>query len=53
VDPDGEVIAEARQRGTAAVAAIDLARRYTHPWLGNLRDRLRKEVRLDIPAALR
>jgi predicted amidohydrolase len=48
VDPDGEIIAEAKERGTAAVTTIDLARRYTHPWLGNMRDRFRKEVRLDI-----
>jgi predicted amidohydrolase len=48
VDPDGEIIAEAKERGTAAVTTIDLARRYTHPWLGHMRDRFRKEVRLDI-----
>ncbi|MCE5307349.1 MAG: carbon-nitrogen hydrolase family protein [Acidobacteriales bacterium] len=48
VDPDGEIIAEAKERGTAAVATIDLARRYTNPWLGNMHDRFRKEVRLDI-----
>jgi predicted amidohydrolase len=44
VDPDGEIIAEAKERGTAAVATIDLARRYTNPWLGNMHDRFRKEV---------
>jgi predicted amidohydrolase len=48
VDPDGEIIAEAKERGTAAITTIDLARRYTHPWLGHMRDRFRKEVRLDI-----
>lgn len=48
VDPDGKIIAEAKQRGTAAVATIDLARRYTNPWLGHMRDRFRKEVRPDI-----
>jgi predicted amidohydrolase len=48
LDPDGEVIAEAKERGTAAVVTIDLARRYTHPWLGHMRDRFHKEVRLDI-----
>jgi len=48
VDPDGEIIAEAKSRGTAAVVTVDLARRYTHPWLGHMRDRFRKEVRLDV-----
>lgn len=49
VNPDGEIIAEGKQRGSAAVVTIDLTRRYTDPWLGHMHDRFRKEVRLDIP----
>jgi predicted amidohydrolase len=47
--PDGEVVANAPQRGQAAVATIDLAKRYLDPWLGEVRARFRRELRLDIP----
>ncbi len=49
VDPMGEVIARAPERGTAAVATIDLNRRYVDPWLGDMRGRFMKELRLDVP----
>jgi hypothetical protein len=45
----GEVIARAPERGTAAVATIDLNRRYVDPWLGYMRGRFMKELRLDVP----
>jgi predicted amidohydrolase len=51
IDPDGKVIAEAKTPGSAALATIDLNRRYLDPWLGDMKQRLRKEVRLDVPAS--
>ena len=51
IDPDGKTISEAKALGDAAVATIDLNRRYLDPWLGDMKQRLRKEVRLDVPAA--
>jgi len=50
IDPDGKIIAEAKAQGTAALATIDLNRRYLEPWLGDMKQRLRKELRLDVPA---
>jgi len=49
LDPDGEVLAQARDRGTAAITTIDLARRYIHPHRGDMRERYVKELRLDVP----
>lgn len=49
LDPNGEVIASAGERGTAAVTTIDLNRRYLDPWLGDMRGRFMKELRLDVP----
>lgn len=54
IAPDGEILAAAPERGQAAVAAIDLARRPYDNWLGELRGRFLKELRLDVrvePAA--
>jgi predicted amidohydrolase len=50
LDPDGEVLAQAREQGQAAVATIDLNKRYIHPHRGDMRQRYVKELRLDIPA---
>lgn len=50
LDPDGEILAQATERGTAAIATIDLAKRYLHPHRGDMRSRYVKELRLDIPA---
>jgi predicted amidohydrolase len=49
-DPDGNRIAAAPERGTAAVATIDLARRYVDPKtnLGDMRARRMKELRVDM-----
>lgn len=47
-DRDGEIIAAAPERGSVAVATIDLARRYWHPQLGDMRARRMKELRLDV-----
>lgn len=48
MDPDGEIVAAAPNRGQAAVAVIDLNRRYADRWLGDMRARFMKELRLDI-----
>jgi predicted amidohydrolase len=49
IDPDGEVLAVAQEEGTAAIATVDLNRRYVEPWLGYMRGRFMKELRLDVP----
>ncbi|MBI5083767.1 MAG: carbon-nitrogen hydrolase family protein [Acidobacteria bacterium] len=53
MDPDGERIAVAKDRGTAAIATIDLNRRYADPWLGEMHGRRLKEMRLDVSAEAR
>ena len=50
LDPDGETLAVATERGSAAVATLDLARRYVDPWLGDMRGRFMKELRRDVNA---
>jgi predicted amidohydrolase len=47
MDPDGELVSRAFERGTAATALVDLSKRYTEPWLGDMRGRLMKELRGD------
>ncbi len=49
LDPDGETQAIAKDNGTVAIAKIDLNRRYDDEWLGNMRERFMKELRLDVP----
>ena len=48
LDPDGETLARAERRA-AAVAKIDLNRRYPDSWLGEMRNRFMKEARFDVP----
>jgi len=48
VDPNGELLAITRDQGTVASATIDLNRRYVDTWLGDMRERLMKELRLDV-----
>ncbi len=52
MDPDGKRVAQAPQRGEVALAEIDLSRRYADPWLGDMRTRRLKEIRLDVPLPL-
>jgi predicted amidohydrolase len=49
IDPKGEVLANAQQQGTVAVATLDLNKRYVDRWLGDMRGRFHKELRLDLP----
>ncbi len=48
-DPDGQILARALTDGTVALATIDLNQRYVEPWLGDMRGRLRRELRTDVP----
>ncbi|MBL8175923.1 MAG: carbon-nitrogen hydrolase family protein [Bryobacterales bacterium] len=50
MDPYGERISEAHERGTAAVATLDLNRRYVEQWLGEMKQRRPKEARTDVSA---
>ena len=52
MDPDGERLSEAKNRGTAAIATVDLNKRYLDQWLGDMHGRRMKELRLDVKAAL-
>jgi hypothetical protein len=49
-DPKGEILASTTEQGSAAVATIDLNRRYNWGYNpGNLRLRFLKELRFDVP----
>jgi predicted amidohydrolase len=48
MDPFGERLSQAREEGTAATATIDLAKRYRWQWLGEMRTRRMKELRMDV-----
>lgn len=48
LDPNGDELASASQDGTVAIAKVDLNRRYDDDWLGNMRERFMKELRLDV-----
>jgi predicted amidohydrolase len=48
MDPDGKRVAQAPQRGEVASAVIDLERRSNDRWLGDMRTRRLKEIRLDV-----
>jgi len=49
MDRDGDILANAKDEGTIAFTTIDLNKRYADPWLGDMRGRLMKELRLDVP----
>ncbi len=49
MDPDGEVLSVAKELGQAAIAEVDLNRRYTDDWLGDMRGRYFHELRFDVP----
>ena len=51
LDPNGDLLAAASEQGSVALATIDLARRYTDVWLGDMRGRFMKELRLDVKVA--
>jgi predicted amidohydrolase len=49
MDPDGELLAIAKEDRTVAQTTINLSRRYEDTWLGDMRERFMKELRLDVP----
>jgi predicted amidohydrolase len=48
MDPSGEILSQAKENGKIATATIDLNLRYLDPWLGDMRERFQREVRLDL-----
>ncbi len=48
-DPWGNLIAAADKRPGYAIAAVDLSQPHPDRWLGNMRHRMFKEIRTDIP----
>jgi predicted amidohydrolase len=52
IDPDGNIIAKHAGDGTVALATLDLNERHMDKWLGDMRQRVRKELRFDIPVRL-
>jgi hypothetical protein len=48
MDPFGERLSQARENGSVAVATIDLAKHYRWQWLGEMRTRRMKEIRMDV-----
>jgi predicted amidohydrolase len=49
LDPKGETLAASEVNGSVATATVDLNRRYEWEWLGEMRGRFMREVRLDVP----
>lgn len=52
MDPDGEILSVAKNRGGAAIATADLNKRYLDQWLGDMHGRRMKELRLDVKPPL-
>jgi predicted amidohydrolase len=50
IDPDGAVLFSTMGAPAHKVIAVDLARRFVDPWLGDMRPRFHKEIRGDIYA---
>ena len=50
LDPNGQQVASATEEGAAAIATIDLNRRYEpNSYLGNIRERIARELHAEIP----
>jgi predicted amidohydrolase len=50
IDPTGEVLYSTMDSGVYKVTAVNLAARFTDPWIGDMRPRFHKEMRPDIVA---
>jgi len=48
IDPTGEVLFSTMDSGVHKTIPVDLSRRFTDPWLGDMRPRFHKELRLDL-----
>ena len=53
IDPTGKVLFATLDSGVNRVIAVNLAERFTDPWLGDMRPRFHKEVRFDIEPSVR
>jgi predicted amidohydrolase len=49
LDPHGETLASTETNGEVALATVDLNRRHPWEWLGDMRGRFMRELRLDVP----
>ena len=49
INPLGDVLFETKESGAHKTVSIDLGDRFLDPWLGDMRARLHKETRRDIP----
>lgn len=50
IDPTGSVLFATLESGVNKTMSINLAERFTDPWIGDMRARFRKEVRTDLQA---
>ena len=48
-NPLGEALHTTKDSGVFKTVTVDLSRRFVEPWLGNMRGRFHKELRLDVP----
>jgi predicted amidohydrolase len=48
-NPLGEALHSTRESGVFKTVAVDLNHRFIEPWLGDMRGRFHKELRLDVP----
>jgi predicted amidohydrolase len=51
IDPTGEVLFATKESGVNKTISVNLEDRHIDPWLGDMRARFHKEVRMDLPAA--
>ena len=49
-NPLGKALHSTRESGVFKTVAVDLNQRFIEPWLGDMRGRFHKELRLDVPA---
>jgi hypothetical protein len=45
IDPEGEVLFSTMESGVNKVIAVNLQKRYTESWVGDMRPRFHKEMR--------
>jgi hypothetical protein len=48
-NPLGEALHTTKDSGVFKTVTVDLTRRFVEPWLGDMRGRFHKELRLDVP----
>jgi predicted amidohydrolase len=50
IDPEGEVLFQTMDSGVNKVIAVNLQKRFTESWVGDMRPRFHKEMRPDLLA---